>query len=174
MKIVSFSIICACLCFAVPASAQTIPKELWGKWVVRRDLPTTTISCWGESHAKKLLGTELEYSGDAFRWTDVLVHHPIASTKIVTAEQFENDNSAADANGSQVNFRQIGIHAKQAEQITIQHSPANITGGTIEIPGDEVWLKNPKTLIFSVCNVYFEARRVAAPKHATADHRKNP
>lgn len=119
MKTVSFPVICACLCFAVPASAQTIPEELWGKWVVRRDLPTTTISCWGESQAKKLLGTELEYSADAFQWTDVLVHHPTATTKVVTGEQFENDNSAADANGSQVNFRQIGIHAKQAEQITI-------------------------------------------------------
>jgi len=31
---------------AKTASAQTVPKELWGTWVLRREVPTTTISCW--------------------------------------------------------------------------------------------------------------------------------
>jgi hypothetical protein len=148
------------LLFATAVPAQTIPKVLWGKWVVRRDLPTTTISCWGESDARKLIGTEIEYSADLFRWQKVIVKHPTVEVKIVTSDQFANDNSAMDANGSQVDFRQIGIKTKNVQQISIQHPPARITGATIEIPGDEVWVKNPSTIIFAVCNVYFEARRI--------------
>jgi hypothetical protein len=41
------------------ASAKTVPKELWGTWVVRREVPTTAISCWGDKEAKKLIGTEI-------------------------------------------------------------------------------------------------------------------
>jgi len=157
------------LAFTTAAPAQTIPKVLWGKWRVRRDLPTTTISCWGESDAKKLIGTEIEYSADLFRWQKVSVKHPIAEAKVVTADQFATDNSAMDANGSQVNFREIGIKAKSVEQISIQHPPASITGATIEIPGDEVWVRGPHTIIFSVCNVYFEAKRFT-PKQKETKH----
>jgi len=32
--------------------AQTIPKELWGTWVVHREVPTTTIACWGDKRPK--------------------------------------------------------------------------------------------------------------------------
>ena len=45
---------------AKPVPAQAIPRELWGTWVVHREVPTTTISCWGDKDAKKLIGTELE------------------------------------------------------------------------------------------------------------------
>lgn len=37
---------------AVTTPAQTIPQQLWGKWVVTREIPTTTISCWGSAEAK--------------------------------------------------------------------------------------------------------------------------
>ncbi len=47
--------------------AQGIPKELWGKWIVRREVPTTTLSCWSEDEAKTLIGTEVEYSDGLFR-----------------------------------------------------------------------------------------------------------
>jgi hypothetical protein len=52
--------------------AQTIPKELWGTWVVRREVPTTTISCRGEKEAKKLIGTEVQYSATLFRRNKVV------------------------------------------------------------------------------------------------------
>jgi hypothetical protein len=32
-----------------------------------------------------------------------------------------------------------------------------------EIPGDIVLLKSHNTIIFSICNVYFEAKRLIAP-----------
>jgi hypothetical protein len=41
--------------------AQFIPKELWGKWIVRREVPTTTLSCWSEHEAKTLIGTDAEF-----------------------------------------------------------------------------------------------------------------
>ena len=151
----------AVLALSSPAPAQGVPKVLWGEWMIGHDLPTTTISCWGEPEIKKLVGTKIEYSADFFRWQTISVNHPVVETKVVTAEQFAEDNSAVSVNGSQVDFDQIGIRAKSAKQITINHPAANISNSTTtEIPGDKVWVKNPDTIIFSVCNVYFEARRV--------------
>ena len=143
--------------------AQTIPKELWGTWVVRREVPTTTISCWGEKEAKKLIGTELEYSEKLFRWDKIITKNPAAETTTITAQRFHDEKSGEGANDSQVNFLQLGIKEEKAVQIVIHHSPASISGETIEIPGDKVLLKDQDTIIFSVCNVYFQAKRRGVP-----------
>ena len=144
------------------AQAQTIPEQIWGKWVISRKIFTTTISCWDEAESKTLLDTQIEYSLEVFRWKDVVTAHPTAEAKMVSAEQFHDDNSGKGSNSSQITFRQLGITAKQVMLISIHHPPANITGGTIEIPGDEVLVKNKDTIIFAACNVYFEAKRVSA------------
>jgi hypothetical protein len=145
-----------------PPEGQTIPEQIWGNWVVSRKIPTTTISCWDEAEAKTLLGTQIEYSSGVFRWKDVVTAHPTAETKMVSAERFHDDNSGKGSNSSQITFRQLGITVRQVMQISIHHPPANITGGTIEIPGDEVLVKNKDTIIFAACNMYFEAKRVSA------------
>jgi hypothetical protein len=144
-------------------SAQTIPKELWGKWIVRREVPTTTISCWGEEDAKTLIGTEIEYSAVLFRWQRVVTKDPIAEITTVGAEQFHDENSGKGTNCSQVTFRQLGLKADKVSQIVIQHPAASISGATVEIPGDSVLIKGKNTIIFSVCNLYFEAERKIAP-----------
>jgi hypothetical protein len=146
--------------FAPISAGQDIPKELWGKWTIRRELPTRAISCWGDADAKKIVGTHIEYSARAFRWKEVVVKGSTARTRLVTAEQFRTENSSPSSNGSQVDFTQLGITAKQAEEISIQHPPANISGATVETPGDNVLVKDSDTIIFSVCNTYFEAKRV--------------
>jgi hypothetical protein len=61
--------------------SQTTPKELWGKWSVSGELPTQTISCWGEAEAKSLLGPEIEYSTTIFRWKQSHLQNPVATTK---------------------------------------------------------------------------------------------
>ncbi len=139
--------------------AQTIPKELWGTWVVRREVPTTTISCWGDKEAQKLIGTELEYSAQLFRWNKVVTKNPTVETITLTSQRFHDENSGGGANSSQVTFLQLGIKEEKAVQIVIRHPPANITGTTSEIPGDTVLVKDQDTIIFSVCSVYFEAKR---------------
>jgi hypothetical protein len=145
--------------FANSAPAQTIPKELFGRWTVLRELPATTISCWGEEEAKKLIGTEIEYSSESFRWNEVLTKNPMAEITTVTANQFHDENSGRGLNSSQVTFRQLGIKADKAMQVTIQHPGVSIPKATGEIPGDNVLIKDKNTIIFSVCNVYFEAKR---------------
>jgi hypothetical protein len=57
-------------------------------------------------------------------------------------------------------------------QISIEHPPASITGGTVEIPGDVALVKDQNTIIFSACNVYFEAKRVGiqSPPKKNPDH----
>jgi len=142
------------------ATAQNIPQELVGKWIIQRELPTRTISCWGEKETKAIIGSEIEYSADAFRWKTFVVSRPKVELKIVSADQFERDNSSPSVNGSQVSFRELGIDAPEAKQVTIEHPPAEITKATTEIPGDLLLIKNRNTIIFSVCNVYFEAKRL--------------
>lgn len=162
MKI-AFYLVSALIFFVTTISAQSIPKELWGNWVVTRELPATTISCWGEKQASGLLGTKIEYSADMFRRKDIVTRHPVAQSKIITAKQFHAENSGQGANSSQVAFPQLGIKAKEAKQISIEHPPASITAATTEIPGDEVLNKDNDTIIFSICNVFFEAKRVVPP-----------
>jgi len=149
---------------ASPVPAQTLPKELWGTWVVHHEVPTTTISCWGDKESKKLLGTEIEYSAQLFRWNKIVTKNPTAETTTLTAQRFHDANSGGGANSSQVTFAQLGIKEEKAIQIVIRHPTADITGATNEIPGDSVLLKDKNTIIFSVCNVYFEAKRRAVPR----------
>ena len=152
---------------AQDANSAGIPKQLQGKWIVRRVLPTTTISCWGEKEAKALLGTEIEYTPEVFRWKTTIVKSPIVTSAEVNGQQFQSDHSGGGARDSQVTFAQLGIHAATATQITIQHADATITGGTTEIPGDAVLVRDPNHLIFSACNVYFLAERVRPAKRST-------
>lgn len=115
-----------------------------------------TISRWGEREAKKLIGTEIEYTADSFRWEDNLISHPIFKVTVTKAQEFQEEYSGS---GSFVDFGVLGIRVPQVTMVQIEHPPADITGDTIEIPGDEVLIKDPNTIIFSVCNVYFEGKR---------------
>jgi hypothetical protein len=142
------------------AQAQSIPKEIWGTWTIQRELSTRTISCWGEEDAKKIIGTQIEYSDKTFRWDKVRTSSPKTETKVITADQFRTENSSPSSNGSPVDFHQLGIAAKETMEISIDHEPANISSATTEIPGDEVLIKGENTIVFSVCNLYFEAKRV--------------
>lgn len=141
-------------------AAQNIPQELVGKWVIQRELPTRTISCWGEKEARAIIGTQIEYTADSFRWKYIVVKQPTVEIAVVSAEQFQRENSSPSVNGSQVSFRQLGINAPEVRQVSIHHAPAGITGATTEIPGDVALLKNHNAIVFSVCNVYFEAERL--------------
>jgi hypothetical protein len=126
---------------------------------VKRELPTSTICCWGEGESKGLIGTEIEYTADGFRWKNIVTTHPTVQVVVLSAEQFHDKYSGGGANDSQVNFRQLGIRAPQVTLITLGHEPAELTGATTEIPGDEILIKDKNTIVFSVCNVYFEAKR---------------
>lgn len=89
----------------------------------------------------------------------MVVRNPKVVVRVITAEQYEREYSSPSVNGTQVSFRQLGISAPEVKQVTVDHAPADITTATTEIPGDVVLLKNRNTIIFSVCNVYFEAER---------------
>jgi hypothetical protein len=157
------SVVIGLICLVPSMPAQPIPKELWGRWIVRRDLPTHMISCWGDGEARKLLGTEIEYSGELFRWKDIVTKNPTAVTTIITALQFHNEYSGQGAGSSDVTFKEIGINAGQAKRITIRHPNAHVSGATVEVPGDDVLVKDQSTIFFSVCSVFFEAKRATNP-----------
>lgn len=141
--------------------AGDIPKELWGRWRINRILPTQTISCWGQERAVQLLGTEIEYGAHLLKWKTTQAAHADAEVREFTAEQFRTEYSSPSVSGSQVSFRELGIRATRVRRILIKHEPEDLTGGTIEIPGDEVFLKRKNVIVFAVCNVYFEASKLA-------------
>ena len=151
-----------CFIFAATtiATAQQVPPELVGKWAIEREIPTSTISCWDDKQARAILGTQIEYTAHSFAWNHRHFDHPTVKVALVSADEFHNRRSAPSGNGSQVSFRQLGISTPRVKQVTIEHSPADIRGATTEIPGDEVWIKNRNGIVLSVCNVYFEAKRL--------------
>jgi hypothetical protein len=142
--------------------AQPVPKDIWGHWIVTRQLPASTISCWGEAAAQKLIGTELAYSAQSFRWKNIRTKNPTATTRTLTAQQFHDENSGGGSNSSQVTFAQLGIKTDHVLEVKISHPDAGITEATSEIPGDTVLSRDKNTIIFSVCNIYFEAKPHAA------------
>ena len=155
-------------------ATREIPDQLRGKWIVKKVIPTSTISCWGDRESKQLVGTEIEYTADSLRWRDKTTAHPDVTVSEITAEQFHSENSGGAAD-SQVSFRQLGILSASATQISLGHQAANITGGTTEIPGDGILIKSRNTIIVSVCNVYFEAvRSTSSAKSATATRDDHP
>lgn len=160
------SLVGALLCLVATTKTQSAPSELNGKWKILRTLPTKTISCWGDKEAKSLIGTEIEYSLGSFRWKNITTSSPKVSTRIVTADEFESENSGRSASSSRVTFQQLGITAKRATLVSIEHPPAQITGARAEIPGDEVLIKDRDSIVFSVCNIYFEAKRSSAASPA--------
>jgi hypothetical protein len=137
--------------------AQPVPKDIWVHWIVTRQLPATTISCWGDRSAKILA-----YSAQSFRWKNIRTKNPTATTRTLTAQQFHDEKSGGGANSSQVTFAQLAIKTDQVLEIKISHPDASITGATSEIPGDTVLSRDKNTIISSVCNIYFEAKRHAA------------
>jgi hypothetical protein len=139
-----------------------IPRELWGKWTVVRELDTRTISCWGDKQAKRIIGTTIDYSPRTLSWRNLHTKADGAKVRTVTADEFHQENSGGSVSGSQIDFQQLGIKKASVTQITIRHPDQSITGATSEFPGDEVLVKAPDTLVFSLCNVYFEAKRVGA------------
>ncbi len=136
------------------AGGPQVPFQMWGKWTVSKILPVKTISCWDQKQADALLGTELEYSANSFRWKDTLTKDATAKAETVTDQKFTEDHSGS---GSFVNFKQLGIDADSATLITFAHPDAEITGGTTEIPGDTVLVVDPTHIVISACNMYFVA-----------------
>ncbi len=140
-------------------AAGAIPHELVGRWTVLRTLPTKTISCWGEAEAKTLIGTQIVYTADSLQWKDAVAKTPKVTRNVITARNFALNNSGGGANDSNVSFKQLGITAARATQITIEHPDATVAGSTSEIPGDSVLLRDATHIVFSVCNLYFLAER---------------
>lgn len=154
---------CVLLCLlslAGAAGTQAPPRELIGTWVVAHDIPIKADSCWGKEEARKLIGTEIQYSDKIFRWDKTVLENPLAETRSVTAEEFRDENSGAGPKGSQITLLLLGIHSDPVTEVSIRHKPAHVFLETTEIPGDDVVLKSPDTIVFAVCNVYFEAKRV--------------
>lgn len=147
----------ATVCLAQEAPSTHVPKELWGKWKVSRVLPTTTISCWGNEQARQIIGTEIEYTRDSLRWEKTIQKDLHITARTVGARQFMGENLGGGEHGNYVDFKQLGIHKEETLEVTLEGSVGEL--GANETPGALVLLKSPNKIVFSVCNVYFEAQR---------------
>jgi hypothetical protein len=141
-------------------SATKIPAELLGKWRVHKVLPGETVTCLDSTQAQTLVGTEIEYRADGFRWKTTNVPSSGSTTNLLGAQEFAQGNSGS---GSHVDFNQLGIAASAVEQITINHPEVKIAelslNGSEAVPGESVLVEGPNTILFQICNTYFEARR---------------
>ena len=141
-------------------SRRPMPEAIVGTWIVSREIPTKTDSCWDKQNAKKILRTELQYSDKVFRWDKTTVENPVVDVRTVTAQEFHDENSGAGPHGAEITLPELGINSDSVTEIAIKHSPGHLFTETIEIPGDDVVVKDASTIVFAVCNVYFEAKRV--------------
>lgn len=155
--------LCVLLCATgVPQAGarQPTPPQIVGTWTVLRQLPTKTISCWSKEEAQKLVGSEIEYSDKMFRWNKTTIENPDVGVRPVTAQQFHDENSGIGSREPEITLQDLGIRSDSVTEIEIEHPPAHLFSETSEIPGDDVIVKDAATIIFSVCNTYFEAKRV--------------
>ena len=145
---------------AAPKEPGQIPQELLGRWVIGRVLPTDAVSCLDGKQAQTLVGTEIEYRTDSFRWRNTTVRSSGVSTNIIGAQEFFQTSSGS---GSRVDFNQLGIAASAVKQITISHPDVTIAelsqSGSRAVPGESVLVEAPNTIIFEICSTYFEAQR---------------
>src|ERR1700724_810955 len=103
--------------------AQTIPKEVWGKELVRREVPTATISCWGAEKAKTLIGTEVEYFTEFFRWRRVVRKNPMVEVGTIYRQRVTTGILAK-------------VQTDEVTQVVIQQAAAGGTGATVGMAGD--------------------------------------
>lgn len=143
---------------------HSMPETIVGTWIVSREIPTKTASCWSKEDTRKLLRTELQYSDKVFRWDKTTIENPMVEVRTVTAQEFHDENSGAGPHGAEITLQELGINSDSVTEIAIKHSPGHVFTETSEVPGDDVIVKDPATIVFSVCNVYFEAKRVSGKK----------
>jgi len=109
-----------------------------------------------------LIGTEIRYEAHAFRWEQQRFESPDVIVEQLTGEEFHDQNSGGGAADSQVTLRELGIVTPEVTQISLSHPDTN-GEATNEIPGDRVFIKARNVVVFSVCNVWFEAKMVPEP-----------
>jgi hypothetical protein len=131
-----------------------------GKWIIRKVIPTDTVACLDSKQAQTLIGTEIEYRADGFRWKNTTVRSSGTSTNMIGAQEFAQANSGSQ---SHVDFNQLGIAASAVKQITISHPEVTIAelsqAGASVMPGESVLVEAPNTIIFGICSTYFEVQR---------------
>lgn len=146
---------------ALSSTTGDVPDEIRGTWTVTRVIPTATITCWGKRESRKLIGTQIVYTAHGFRWQNIRTDASEVTTDRLTAQQFHDENSGGGAADSQVSLEALGITTPDVTQMSFSHPDATVTDATTEIPGDRILVKNQQTIVFSVCNVWFEGKRKA-------------
>ena len=143
-----------------PKAPGQIPQELLGKWIIRKVLPSDTVTCLDSKQVQTLVGTEVEYRADGFRWKNITVRSSGTSTNMIGAQEFVQANSGSQLH---VDFSQLGIAASAVKQITISHPDVTIPelsqSGSGLVPGERVLVEAPNTIILEICSTYFEAQR---------------
>jgi hypothetical protein len=142
-----------------------VPTTLIGRWSITRELPTPAITCWDSREARHLLGKHFQIESGILMWGQTQV--PIQSVRETTFDD-ESFLRAYSGSGGSVRFQYLGVTSPTAQVIEIHHPDIKWKDPSgqdhYEIPGDWALLKAPNTIVVSVCNVYYEARRLPAVK----------
>lgn len=137
-------------------AAQNVPRQLQGKWHIKRMLPAGGISCWSGKDAMRLIGTEIEYADGTVRWGMQLANIQSVEVSELTADQFYQEHSGS---GGQVSLSQLGIQVAKVTQVSFKHAEVKPIQGTYGIVGEDAFIKDKNTIVIDPCGVYFEAVR---------------
>jgi hypothetical protein len=142
-----------------------VPAALIGQWSITRELPTTAITCWDSREARYLWGKHFQIEPQFMVWGQTQVR--IQSVRETTFDD-ESFLRAYSGSGGSVRFGYLGVTSPTAQVVEIQHPDIKWKDPRgqdhYEIPGDWALLKGPNTIVVSVCNVYYEAKRVRSVK----------
>jgi TonB family protein len=145
-------------------NSTTVPEDLQGTWVVKRYIPLYTgVGCFGEEEINSLVGTVIEYKANSIHWNDRTLPVSRVESANLSAEQFVHSQEPTGSYGGVVTFRDFGIQADAVHKITIEHPEVDLGWGDTSFPGDNGLLKTPTTLLYTVCNVWFEVEKQSAP-----------
>ena len=142
-------------------AAEPLPPELTGSWRILRILPTRNVTCWDEKQARTVLGTTLSYSPSVMLWRSREFRLQGIDTRELTADEFLQETGHGQY---YADFAQLGIHRKSVTEVTLKHKDADITGSSVEMPGDNVLLAGRNRIIVSACNVCYEAVRITTTR----------
>ncbi len=153
MNLQRIAILIAGFCGGViPVGAQSMPPSIAGKWRIVRILPTHNPQCWNEERARTLLGTTLTYRTRMMIWHGGLEPINEVFSRTLTRRAFQDEYK--------VDLAELGIAAATVTEFDLQHEDADVTGSTIEVPGDTIVVAGPGKIVVSACGVFYSAVRV--------------
>jgi hypothetical protein len=137
------------LAFAPLLTAQISARSIYGRWKIKRIIPTSNIQT-SVDDAKKYLGMEIVYSADEFKFDGEAAAHPKYKTGNMSAATFYEEYRAQ--------LKELGVTHGAVSTVEVQDSK----GEAVLNPGALVFVRSVNTIVTVWDGIYFEVMRETA------------